>query len=399
MHTLPRLLVVCAASWFGTYATPVVLAFAVLDRHAGAGAVGVVLSADTVGMVATTVVGGAVADRLGRSLTMAAAEFAATALQLAGATLLVAGVAPLPWLVLTQFLVGVSRGVFNPAATGLVPDLIADEALRRRANGLIEAAQATARLAAPAIGGIVVATAGAGAALFVNGGTYLVSGVLLATLPRSRPAPRREPLFASIAGGWREFRRHEWLWLTIAWFALLQALAQGPLLVLGPVLATQQRLGAQGWGLVLAALGLGSVAGAGLTALLRLERPLRPAVVGYLLNAPLLALLAAGAAFPLVLAAAFAAGGGGGFFSATWFTVFQRNVPRESLARISAFDWAASLSGLPVGMLIAPRVGEAIGASATLAAAAAAVVVPTLLLAGRRSVAGVVAAAPSRRQR
>src|SRR3954453_21370978 len=176
MHTLPRLLVVCAASWFGTYATPVVLAFAVLDRHAGAGAVGVVLSADTVGMVATTILGGAVADRLGRSLTMAAAEVAATALQLAGATLLVAGAAPLPWLVGTQLLVGVSRGCFNPAATGLIPDLIADDARRQRANGLIEAAQAAARLAAPAVAGVLVAAAGAGTALFLNGGTYLVSG-------------------------------------------------------------------------------------------------------------------------------------------------------------------------------------------------------------------------------
>jgi MFS family permease len=324
---------------------------------------------------------------------MAAAEFAAAGLQLAGAVLLAAGVAPLPWLVLTQCLVGVSRGFFNPAATGLVPDLIPDEARRQRANGFIEAAQAASRLAAPAVAGVVVATAGAGTALFVNAGTYLVSGVVLTTLPPSAARAPREPFRDSIAGGWREFRRHEWLWLTIAWFACLQALAQGPLLVLGPVLAAQQRLGAQGWGFVLAAVGLGSVAGAGLTALLRLARPLRPAVVGYTLYAPLLGVLAAGAALPVVIAAAFAAGTGGGFFSATWFTVFQRNVPRDSVARISAFDWAASLSGLPIGMLIAPSIGGAIGLPATLAAAAVAVVVSSLLLAPRRSIGGVAATA------
>jgi MFS family permease len=275
--------------------------------------------------------------------------------------------------------------------SGLIPELIPDATRRQRANGFIEVAQATSRLAAPATAGIVVATVGAASALFVNGATYLLSGVILTTLPCSASQLTVEPWQEAIVRGWREFRSREWLWLTITWFALLQVVAQGPLLVLGAVTAKQHLMGATGWGFVLAALGVGAVAGAGLTVVVRLERPLRPAILGYLLYAPLLGALAIGASFPSVIATGLAAGLGGGFFSATWFTVFQRNVPHGSLARISSLDWAASLSGLPIGMLLAPQIGAAIGLRATFLAAAIAVVLLTLLLAARRSVALVPA--------
>jgi hypothetical protein len=92
-------------------------------------------------------------------------------------------------------------------------------------------------------------------------------------------------------------------------------------------------------------------------------------------------------ALPLVVAAAALAGVSAGFFGVTWFTLFQRNVPHESISRVSAWDWEASLAGLPLGMLLAPQLAHAIGAAPTLAAAAAVTIVLTLLVARRPSIA------------
>lgn len=388
-HPLRRLLVVEAASWFGTYSTPVVLAFAVLDRGGGATRVGVVLAADTLGMLISIPYGGTVADRFSRSRVMCAAEAAAAALQAAAVLVLLAGVGTVALLAFLQGLVGLSRGFFNPAATGLVPSLIADDEQRRTVNGLLGATQASARLAAPALAGFVVAVASPAIALLANCAAYALSAVVLATFPATGTCHERESAIAAMRRGWRELRRREWLWLTVLWFGGLQCVAQAPLLVLGPELAHRSLHGPIGWGAVLGALGIGAASGAALTAVLRPRRPLRPAVAAYALWAVPLLALASGSSLELVAAAAAVAGCASGFFSATWFTVFQRNVPREAISRISAWDWEISLAGLPLGMLVAPVVAHAFGTPATLACAAILAVLATFAVARRPSLGRV----------
>ena len=386
---LSRLLAVETATWFGAYAAPVVLAFAVLDRGGSARQVGVVLAADTLGMLASAPYGGAIADRVRRNLVMCAAEAAAAVFQGLAVLALVAGAAPLPWLAVLQALVGISRGFFYPAATGLVPSLIEDERARQRANGLLGTAQAAARLGGPPIAGLIVAVSGAEAALAINFGAYSASAFLLLGFPHTRPSETGEGVFESIRRGWRELQAHEWLWLTVAWFSALQCLAVAPLLVLGPEIAKHALHGSVGWGLVLGGLGGGGAAGAALAAIVRTRRPLRPAIAAYALYAlPLLA-LARPVPLALLVVAAALAGASGGYFGATWFTVFQRNVPREAISRVSAWDWEASLAGLPLGMLIVPEVANVSGARLTLAFAAAATVAVTLVAARRPSVAAV----------
>jgi hypothetical protein len=151
------------------------------------------------------------------------------------------------------------------------------------------------------------------------------------------------------------------------------------------VIAKHTLHGSAGWGLVRGGLGAGGAVGAVVTAVLPLRRPLRPAIAAYALYAlPLLA-LAERLPLPLVAAAASLAGAGAGFFAASWFTVFQRNLPREAISRASAWDWEASLAGLPLGMLLAPHVASLLGAAFTLSVAAASTVALTLLVVSRAS--------------
>src|SRR5919204_6706412 len=396
---LLRLVVVDGSSWFGTYATPVVLAFAVLEHGGGASQVGFVLAADTIGMLACIPYGGVVADRLPRNVVMCLAEIAAAGFQALAILVIVDGIAMFPWLVVLQGVVGVSRGFFNPAATGLVASLIEDDRVRQSANGLLGTAQALARLGGPAVSGAMIAASGPVAALLTNCGAYALSAFVLATLPRPLTRERPERMLESIRRGWHELRAREWLWLTVAWFSALQCVAQAPLLVLGPEIARRSLQGSAGWGLVLGGVGAGAAAGAALTAFLRPRRPLRPAIAAYALYAlPLLA-LAKPASLPVVVVSAVLAGGSGGFFAASWFTIFQRNVPREAISRISAWDWEASLAGLPLGMVIAPLVAERIGVPLTLVSAAAATVALTGVVARRTSLGSVAASAPVRTER
>jgi MFS family permease len=326
---------------------------------------------------------------LPRNLVMCAAEGSAAVCQGLAVVVLAGGAAPVASLCVLQAAVGLSRGFFYPAATGLVPSLIDDEEARRRANGLLGAAQATARLAAPPLAGVVVALAGAEAALALNAIAYTASALLLLGFPRLAESEQPVRALESVRRGWRELRSREWLWLTVVWFSALQCVAVAPLLVLGPEIARRSLGGSTGWGLVVGALGAGAAAGAGVAAVTKTRRPLAPAVAGYALYAlPLLA-LAWRLPLPFVAAAAAVAGGSGAFFGATWFTVFQRNVPGDAISRVSAWDWEASLAGLPLGMLVAPQLADIGGVAPTLGAAAAVTAALTLVVARRPSLSGV----------
>jgi MFS family permease len=59
-------------------------------------------------------------------------------------------------------------------------------------------------------------------------------------------------------------------------------------------------------------------------------------------------------------------GTGMGFFTAVWQTTLQQHVREEALSRVSAWDWMGSFVFLPLGLVLAGPVSEAIGISTTL---------------------------------
>jgi hypothetical protein len=102
--------------------------------------------------------------------------------------------------------------------------------------------------------------------------------------------------------------------------------------------------------------------------------------------------IALGLSAPLIVlaACAFAGGGAGGFFSATWFTVFQQNVPDDVMSRTSAWDWLLSLSTLPLLMILVPPIAERTGNETALLSAGIAAVLATVIATPTRSVASVI---------
>jgi len=154
-------------------------------------------------------------------------------------------------------------------------------------------------------------------------------------------------------------------------FAFGNALESGAMTVLGPIVAEQSLGGATTWGLVLAAQGIGLVAGGlvagGLVALrIQARRPLLFGVLGACALPLPIVLLAIPAPAIAIAAGAFALGVGIEVFAVNWDLSVQGHVPAELLSRVYAWDAVGSIALMPIGLAIVGPIAETAGTSAAL---------------------------------
>jgi hypothetical protein len=373
-----------SASLLGTAMSSVAIAFAVLGDGGTPTALGVVFAANIVPMIAFTLGGGAIADRLGRRPVMLGADAARCAAQ----GVLAAGLYgwhPRLWLfVVAALVVGTGNAFFQPALSGLPVQLAPRDRLGD-VNALIAVAQPAAQVAGPALAGILIAATSPATVVAADAASYAVSAIALAGMrfprtvqPRSQPAP--PSLLRDLADGWAEFSARSWIWAPTVQFALFNLLTWGPYLVLGPVLARDYLGGARAWGAIMACYGGGAILG-GLLALGR--RPRRPLSVANLatLGFPLPPLaLALHLPAVAVAAGALLAGLGSALGSALEATVQQRLVPSPVLSRVGAFNLVGAFAFGPVAFAAAGPVAAAVGARAVLGFGAAWAVLGTLVV-------------------
>lgn len=352
------------ASQVGNGMAPVALVFAVL-AHGTSSDVGFVLSAETVPLVVLLLVGGVVADRMSRRVLMLEADALRAMAECTLGLWILLGRPPLWGFMVLAALLGVGQAFFNPALTGIFPQMLGDELLQR-GNALSGISSSGGFIVGPAIAGVIVAAASPGWAIMIDGLTYLVSVVSLALIRIDWTAAEDAQSFlARLHEGWREFWGRTWLWVIVVEFSLVNAL-YASYLVLGPVVAKESLGGAPAWGAILAAGGAGSVLGG--VAMLRIHprRPLLFATLATLLGPAPLFLVAARGATPLVAATAFVSGIAIAVFSVLWSTTLQREVPPEVLSRVSAYDWVGSLALTPIWMALVGPVSSLLGVTTTL---------------------------------
>jgi MFS family permease len=325
-----------AVSVLGDRMAVVALAFAVLEIGGSVSDVGLVLAAGTFPLVATVLVGGVVADRVSRRAVMVVADFVRIASQGTMAALLIAGVAEVWMLALLAGVTGAATGFFSPASTGLLPEVVLAEQLQP-ANALRASAVSTGEILGPVVGGVLVAAAGAGWAIGIDAVTFAVSAACLAMLrvPK-RVAAQRSSFVADLREGWVAFRSRRWIWTFVGYFAIVNLL-WGAWGVLGPIVAERDLGGAAAWGTILAAMGVGALAGSLLAAHVKPRRPLLLAALTDALFVVPLAFLAAAPPVPLIACSALLAGAGMALTISVWESTLQRHVPGESLSRVSSF--------------------------------------------------------------
>src|SRR4029078_1095130 len=147
---------------------------------------------------------------------------------------------------------GVGAAFFTPASTGLVPETVSAPLLQQ-ANALLGIAHSARSARGAALGGVVIAVSGPGAALATDAGTFVVSAIALVAM---RPAehdrvPVRARFLADVAEGWAEFRARTWVWVIVLQYAVWHMLVLGPFMVLGAVVARDELGGAGAGALIL----------------------------------------------------------------------------------------------------------------------------------------------------
>jgi predicted MFS family arabinose efflux permease len=323
----------------------------------GLGVAGVVVA--EIAPVLLAPVAGVVADRLPRVRVMVAADLWRMAL---------AGVLPLvDQQVAAVYAVafGLAAGsvFFNPAAASVLPSVVADEELVAANSGLWSAAVISQIALAP-LAGTLVAAWGVAPAFLVNAASFAVSAVALAGLRLPRPPA---PL---AAGRWRQqlvdgvrLLVREPLLRLLAVTQLLAALSAGATSALLVVLAGRRLgVGADGFGLLLAAIGVGAAIGPLLLARLT-SNPRRPALVfgPYLLRGLVDLVLGATRSLPIALGALTVYGIGTSTGMVTYSALLQTEVAAETRGRVFAgFDllWQAGrLASLALGGIAADTLG------------------------------------------
>lgn len=208
-------------------------------------------------------VGGVLADTFDRRhLLMAVQGFVAVVgAVLAGLTF--AGQMPPALLLTFTFLIGSASVVVLPAYQALVPDLVPRNQLHSAA-ALSSINVNLARAAGPAIAGVVIARAGVGAVFALNTAMYLVFLlVLVFWRPPASATPRFPESFMSALRAGGRYVRYAPVVRRILLRATLFLVPASALWALLPLIASQRLgQGADGYGLLLGALGVGAIAGA-----------------------------------------------------------------------------------------------------------------------------------------
>jgi MFS family permease len=375
-------------SGLGAQAALVAIPFQVYVLTRSAALVGLLGIVELVPIVVGSLLGGAIADRVDdRRRLMLAGQAIVTVTAALLAALAFAGRPPVEVVYLLAAALAAGSSIDNVSRAAVVPALAGDRL--RSALSLSYGLHTFAAVVGPAVGGLVIAWQGVGAAYTADAAGFLAMVAITLALPKLPPAPADEehpPLARSIVEGVRFVRRERAL---LGSFAMdLVAMTFGMPRALFAVLSlTVYHAGASGTGLLYAAVAAGATVAALTTGWAEHARWLGRIVIGAV-TAWGLAIAAAGL-MPSIwpAAACLALAGAADSVSAVCRSIINQTVTPEALrGRMSAIFMLVVTSG--------PRLGDLeSGIAASLMGATAAVV--TGGLACVVGVGAVVAAFPA----
>lgn len=313
--------------------------------------VALVQSSVTLPIMLLSLAAGAIADNRDRRLVMLTAQGFMLAVSVGLAVCTWAGLIT-PWLLLAfTFLIGCGTALNGPAWQASVGDMVPRAALPG-AVAYNSMNFNTARSLGPAIGGAIVAAAGAAAAFAVNAVSYIG---LIAVLARWRPErpPQtlpREGLVDGMSAGIRYVAMSPTL-RTVLLRAAVFGIAASAVPALMPIVARHLISGgAFTYGLLLGAFGVGAIGGALSSGRLRRTRSsewiVRIAIAAFAAGTLVTAF---SPAMPLTMIGLFLAGGGWVLALSTFNVTVQMSAPRWVVARALALYQMWAFGGMAIG--------------------------------------------------
>ncbi|MPY90895.1 MAG: MFS transporter [Luteitalea sp.] len=329
--------------------------------------------------------GGAVADRVSRHRVVVAAQATMMVLALLLAVLTLSDLVRLSHIYVLATLLGMANAFDMPARQAFVIEMVGRSDLQN-AIALNSSMVNAARIAGPAIAGLTVAAVGEGWCFLINGLSYVaVIAGLLAMRVRSQPYVHATvPAWASILEGLDFVARTEPVRALLLLLGLVSLMGM-PYTVLMPVFADQMLGGGVwGYGTLLAAAGVGSLAGA---VTLTMRRDLRGlgkwvAIACGSFGVGLV-LFSLSRHFWLSASILLPTGYFMMFQMAASNTLIQSMVPDALRGRVMAVYSMMFIGMAPFGALLAGMLADAIGPPLTVAVGGAACLVGAVLFAYR----------------
>jgi MFS family permease len=363
-------------------------------------AMGLVGAIQTASILAFVLFGGVAADRIERKKVIIVADLARALAAGAAGVLAISEAIELWHLGLLVVVFGVAQAFAGPAFGSIVPQLVPGDLLVQANSALFTVNPIAFRFVGPALGGVVIAAAGTGAAFLFDAASFVLGAVTISLLA-ARPAARlleedeRRTIVQDIREGIGYVRGQSWLWGTLTWNLLVIPLTWAPYVVLLPHLIKNDMGGdSRSLGFVFAAGGVSAVMTSLVLSQVTIPRRHTTFMYGMFGFGVLdLAAYALTQAPWQAMAVAFFAECG--FMSGVivWNTLLQKAVPPAMLGRVRSFDWLAATALTPVAFAGVGQLSETVGVRPVMAAcgvAASALTVAIFLLPGMRALEGKI---------
>jgi MFS family permease len=321
--------------------------------------------------------GGVVADRVDKRRLMIVLQIAMGIQALALGLLTVLGAVRFWQVCALAVILGLNNAFENSARQAFVREMVGKDELRN-AITLNSVTVNAARAVGPAIGGVLIATVGTGVCFLLNAASFaaVVTSLLIMDRSALRPSPPAGRASGQLREGLRYAARTPTIAIPLAMMSLVGLLAYEFQVTL-PVLArTTFHGGAEAYGFMTAAMGVGAVIG-GLFTAARGRTGLRPMIIASAGFGAAILACAFSPALGLAYAALLFVGWASVSFIAIGNSTIQLSAEPSMRGRVIglwqvAFQGSTPVGGPAIGWIIAatsPRLGLAVGGVSCFAAA------------------------------
>jgi len=347
---------------------PIALAFGILHLHrmhsltSGGRELGFVLGAQTLAMLCVIPFGGVLADKYGRILIIGLADIVGGSVLLVQSFFFHTGNVPNYVLFACNAIFGLMWGIFWPAFSGVLPSLLPEELLQQ-GNSINQFISNGSLIIGTAIGGWLITAFGSTWALTIDASSFVIAGSLVIGLRQLTPrAPESHvTFFHDMREGWRIFLSFHWIVATVAGFSFFVLIWAATDSVLGPLIAVKYFHGPKSWATVMSAEAFGLLVGSLIGMRIKVRYPMRFLTAITVVFPVYVLTLAKPQQLWIIAVAAFVTGVMLDLWGSMWSTAMAREVPREALSRVSAFDGLGTLLLRPVGLAIAAPLASVIG--------------------------------------
>jgi MFS family permease len=250
-------------SLIGTWMQTVAQGYLVYHLTHSAAMLGLVTTLASLPVLLLTLFGGVLADRLPKRRVLVGTQSSAAALALILGILVATGVVQVWHVMLLATALGIVNALDVPTRQAFVVELVGKRDLLN-AIALNSSIFNGARIVGPAVAGLLIARTGLAAPFLLNAASYLavIAGLLAMRLPPFMVEQNPAPALRRLASGLRYIRHDAALSTILLVMAIAGVLAFNYPALMPAFAAEELRQGAEGLGLLYAALGVGAIAGA-----------------------------------------------------------------------------------------------------------------------------------------